>query len=312
ERERAELGQTTGAELQGLRQRVDGSARERAELIERATRAEAELTQARARVPRVDGELAALRASEQELRAQVSRYVAELERERMEGTTAEVGWEQAQLRIQELERELAERTTTVRDLAIQNEQLKGRIHDAEGLRSDYVRMRTTATEAEFLKGEVARLEEELRTLRLDALGAQRQRPARSTSKPVGSSDSIGESLESIIERFSDSGTRSIAVADPQGFPLASRGDDALSLAAFAALLLEAANRARQFLPFAVPSSLELVDDRGARVTVWPFQVDDEPLLLTSLAVTPVESGRAEATLVDLAAVLRPLTAAAGS
>ena len=200
----------------------------------------------------------------------------------------------------------------MRDLAIQNEQLKGRVHDAEGLRSDYVRMRTTATEAEFLKGEVVRLEEELRTARLDALGAQRHRPALRTAPSPGSSRSIGESLESILDRFSDAGTRSIAVADPQGFPLASRGDDGLSLAAFAALLLEAANRARQFLPFAVPSSLELVDDRGARVAVWTFQVDDEPMLLTSLAVSPVEPGRAEATLADLTAILTPNAAAAES
>ncbi len=319
ERERVESGASAGADLKALRDRVAASERARVELHERATRAEAELAEARVQTRRLDTELGTLRAMEQQLRdtekqlrGQLSQHTSELERVRTGATATQLAWEQSELRLRELERELAERATTVRDLAIHNEQLKGRVDDAEGLRNDYVRLRTTAIETDFLKGEVARLEEELRTLRLDALGTQRRSTAQATTPAAGTSSSTGESLDSIIARFASSGTRSTAVADPRGFPLASRGDDGTALAAFAALLLESANRAQQFLPFAKPSSLELVDDRGARVAVWTFHVDDEQMLLTSLAVDAVEPGRAEEALADLTAVLAPFTATAES
>jgi hypothetical protein len=217
---------------------------------------------------------------------------------------------QLQASVDLAEQQLAERTQAARDLVTENEQLKGRVNDAEGLRADYVRLRTSATEAAFLKTEVARLEEQIRAMRRDSLGGQGRRPARGSEQPVRPSGSIGESLSAAIDRFSDPATRSIAIADAQGFPLASSGEDGVALAAFAALLIESGNRAGQLLPVAAPSMIEMVDEHGARISVWSFDVERERLFLVNLAVAPVDAKRVEATLLDLASILGP--AAQGS
>jgi hypothetical protein len=282
---------------------------------------ERELDALRARADAAEAALAPLRGELERLRrdaavtaaAQDSRTAAEtrarqlageLERTRNDSIAAGRDLEQLQARLREAERQLAERTSTVRDLAAENEQLKGRVNDAEGLRTEYVRLRTTAIDAAFLKSEVARLEEEVRLMRRDALGAPQRRPARGSQRlPTKPPGSIGESLSSVIERFADSGTRSIAIADTAGFALASSGEDGAALAAYAALLTESANRAKQLLPVAAPMAIELVDEHGARVSVWTFEVESERLLLVNLSVTPVDSGRVEATLADLTAIL---------
>lgn len=207
-----------------------------------------------------------------------------------------------------LERQLAERTASARELSTENERLRARLADAEALRADYVRLRTTVTESEFLKGEVVRLQEELRLVKLDALGApvvQRRRPARGSATP--SPRTIAQSLTTIIEGFADPGTRSSAIADTLGFPLASAGDDGVALAAYGALLVETAARAKQFLPIASPAAVEIIDDRGARISVWTFEVEGDPLFLVNLAVTPVDASRVEATLAEAAATLAPST-----
>jgi hypothetical protein len=236
--------------------------------------------------------------------ARATRLAGELERARGETTGAAGEVATLQARVLELERQLAERTSAARDLSTENEQLKGRLRDAEGLRADYVRLRTTATDAEFLRSEVERLEGELRAMHVEALSISRPRPARgSVQPPSASKRTISESLAITIDRFADDGTRSIAVADAMGFPLASNGADGVALAAYAALLMESASKSRQFLPVAAPAGIEVVDERGTRMSVWTFDVDGDRLLLANLAVTPVDTRRLETTLADLSAIL---------
>ena len=109
----------------------------------------------------------------------------------------------------------------------------------------------------------------------------------------------------MIDRFADAGSRSIAIADTLGFPLASHGDDGHALAAYAALLIEAANRAKQFLPVGRPTAIEIIDEHGARVSVWTFDVEPDRLMLADLAVSPVDHVRVEHALADLATILAP-------
>ena len=100
---------------------------------------------------------------------------------------------------------------------------------------------------------------------------------------------IGESLARVIERFADDGTRSSALADNQGFPLASSGADGLALSAYAAHLYESASRAKDYLPVGAPTAIEIVDANGVRVSVWALDVDADRLVLANLAVTPVDA-----------------------
>ena len=240
-----------------------------------------------------------------------------VDRSRSDALAAARELEQSQGRVRELEAQLAERTQAMRELSSKNEQLAGRIADAEGLRADYVRLRTTATESEFLKSEVVRLEEALKESKIAALGAATRsrapvRHARGSIRiPNVPGRPIGESLATVMDRFADAGTRSIAIADTLGFPLASHGEDGVSLAAYAALLIESANRAKQFLPVGRTSAIEIVDEHGARISVWTFDVEPDQLLLADLAVSPVDPNRVDHALAELATILAPTPSAIG-
>jgi hypothetical protein len=304
-------------------QRDDHADRELAALRARAERAEAmapELEALRSRSGDAQTATKALERLHRELGTaeEKSRHLTKLvDRSRTDALAATRDLEQAQARIRELEAQLAERTQAMRDLSTTHEQLVGRIADAEGLRADYVRLRTTATESEFLKSEVARLEEALKQSKIAALGAANtNRPPVRTARgsvriPNIPGRPIGESLATVMDRFADSGTRSIAIADTLGFPLASNGEDGLALAAYAALLIEAANRAKQFLPVGRTSAIEIVDEHGARISVWTFDVEPDQLLLADLAVSPVDPGRVDNALADLASILAPTPTAIG-
>ncbi|MDX2093373.1 MAG: hypothetical protein SFX73_36350 [Kofleriaceae bacterium] len=233
----------------------------------------------------------------------------QLEEARTDSVAATTELELMHRRLCDTERALADKTRAVHDLATEAELLKGRLRDAEAQRSDYVRLRTAAAEGEYLKREVSRLEQELRSVRADALASVRTVPrprARgSSSIPPVPGRPIGESLASVIDRFATAGTRSVTVADGQGFPLASTGADGVALAAYAALVLEAAGRAREFLPVGAPAVVEIVDDRGVRVAVWSLQVESERLMLAHLAVAAVDTARLETTLGELGKILAP-------
>jgi hypothetical protein len=262
------------------------------------------LADAEARAKHLGSELDRARSGLAREEARGKQLAAELDRARSSSAAAGTDVEHLESRARDAERQLADRSLTVRDLASENEQLKGRVNDAEALRAEYVRLRTTVTETSFLKAEVARLEEQIRSMRRDAMGAAtpRRAPAAPAVRPTGS---IGESLSATLDRFADSHTRGSAIADALGFPLASRGEDGNALAAYAALLLESANRASQLLPMANPSAIELVDERGARISVWTFEVERERLVLVNLAVAPVDGRRVESTLAELRAILAP-------
>jgi hypothetical protein len=255
-------------------------------------------------------QLEAATATNQELRRTAEDRAKLIDRTRTDAVASATELTQLQTKLRDVERQLADKIASARDLSTENEQLKGRLRDADALRAEYVRLRTATTESEFLKSEIARLQQELRALKVDALGARgaqpAPRPARGTDRQVTAVQrTIGESLARVIERFADDGTRSSALADKQGFPLASSGADGLALAAYAAHLFESASRARDYLPVTAPSAIEIVDTNGVRVSLWSLDVESDHLVLANLAVSPVDAKRVEATLGDLTQILAP-------
>lgn len=306
-REVAKLRADAASEVARLRaEATSEAARLRAEAASEATRLRAELE-------RLQKEAAAAAATNQELRRTAEERGKQLDHTRTDAVAAGTEVAQLQNKLRDIERQLADKTASARDLSTENEQLKGRLRDADALRAEYVRLRTATTESEFLKGELARLQQELKTLRVDALGARGKqaspRPARGTDRQVTQVQrTIGESLARVIERFADDGTRSSALADTQGFPLASSGTDGIALAAYAAHLYESASRAKEYLPVTDPSAIEIVDTNGVRVSLWSLDVDADRLVLANLAVSPVDTKRVEATLGDLTQILSPTAA----
>ncbi len=59
------------------------------------------------------------------------------------------------------------------------------------------------------------------------------------------------------------------------------------------------------LPVTAPVAIELIDERGARISVWTFEVESERLLLVHLAVAPVDQRRVDLALADLTTILAP-------
>ncbi len=300
---------TLKADRDRLRAEADRLRGEADRLRTEADRIRAEGERLRADVERLQREATAAAATNEQLRQTVDQRAKQLDRSRTDSAAASTELEHVVTKLRDVERQLADKNASVRDLSTENEQLKGRLRDADALRTEYVRLRTATTDSEYLKSEIARLENELRAVRVDALGAQpRQRPARGTDRqPTAAERSIGESLASVIERFADAGTRSSALGDRQGFPLASSGSDGIALAAYAAHLFESASRAKEYLPVEAPSAIEIVDTNGVRVSVWSLEVEGDRLMLANLAVSPVDQERVETTLGALSQILAPST-----
>jgi hypothetical protein len=275
--------------------------------LERAQRDAAAAQDLRQQLERIQKEATTTSSATQELRRVADDRAKQLDKARTDVVAAQTEVKQLQSKVRDVERLLGEKSAAVRDLSTENEQLKGRLRDAEALRSEYVRLRTATTDSEFLKSEIARLEKELHASRVTALGAKpAPRAARGSQREITQVHrTIGESLARVIEKFADAGTRSSAIADRQGFPLASTGTDGTALAAYAAHLFESASRAKDFLPVGAPGSIEIVDTSGVRITLWSFEVDADRLMLANLAVTPVDTSRVESTLGDLAQILMP-------
>ena len=284
------------------RQRVEAD-RHRAE----AERLRGEVERHRGDVERLQKEATAAAATNQELRRTAEERAKQLERTRTEAVSGTTELAQLQKKLGDVERQLADKTASVRDLSTENEQLKGRLRAADALRAEYVRLRPAPTDSEFLKSEIARLQQELRTVRVEALGAHPPlRPARGTDRQgTAVQRTIGESLARVIEKFADAGTRSSALADTQGFPLASSGADAVALAAYGAHLYESASRAKEYLPVGAPTAIEIIDANGVRVSVWALEMGADRLVLANLAVSPVDVQRVESTLGDLGQILAP-------
>jgi hypothetical protein len=253
-----------------------------------------ELEQLRARVETADADAEQLRTTCEEL--------ASLLAEQHDGDPSPP---KADERLQAAERALAERAAALRTATTELDLLKRRVSEAEVMRADYVRLSTQATETEFLRSEVDRLTGELRTAKSYAIGGVKRLPRIATPAANGGTLSITEALSNAMEQFSDPQMHCIAIADKVGFPVSSVGDNGVELAGYAALLGDAAARAAQFLPLAAPASIEIVDDHGARISVWPFDVADERLMLVSLGVGATDAQRLERMLSEVIGILAP-------
>ena len=176
---------------------------------------------------------------------------------------------------------------------------KNRVAELETMHKDYVRLRTQRDESEHLRREIARLTAELR----DARRSRRRVPRASAPRPPTGSGSVADSLQHSIERLLGTSTWAVVVADRVGFPVASVGDDGASLAAYSTLLAEAGERAHSFFSVSSPYQLMMIDREDARVSLWPFEVDGEPLSLVTLSGAPVDEQRAQRTIGEVISLL---------
>jgi hypothetical protein len=253
-----------------------------------------ELEQLRGRVATADAEAEQLRTTCEEL--------ASLLAEQQEGEPATQKLEE---RLEVAERAAADRVATMSSSTTEVELLKRRVAEAEVMRIDYLRLRTQVDETDFLRGEVSRLGDELRIAKSFAIGGVKRIPRVAKPAANGGTLSITEALANAMEKFSDPKMQCIVIADKVGFPVSSFGDVGVELAGYAALLGDAAARAGLFLPLAAPASIELVDEHGARISVWPFDVADDRLMLVSLGVGTTDAQRLELMLSEVIGILAP-------
>ena len=292
-------------EVSALRQALEAQQQSKAAAARTVMDAGRGDAEAKAEVVSLQRKLAAAEAAlgAEQARARRAEATAHAAAEPLGGELAQQAQE-LQRRLADVERSLSERSGQLRDAMSQVELLKSRASEADALRAEYLRLRTQANEMEFLSKEVERLSEALKSAQSLALGGQARAP-RQVRAAEATSGSITDALSGALARFNGPQMRSIAIADNVGFPISSQGDDGLELAAYAALLHDVAQRAKQFLPMATPASVEMIDEQGARVTVWPFDVAGDRLLLVNLAVAATEHDRVEAMLSDVAAILAP-------
>jgi hypothetical protein len=201
----------------------------------------------------------------------------------------------------------------LRELQSELDVSRRRQAELQASHEDYIRLRTRRDEAEYLKSEVERLSAEL--LQARAGGGMVTPPARAHVSATGldqlSHLSLAEALDQTVQGLLGEGVRSVVLADEVGFPVTHTDDNGASLAAFSTLVTGAGDRANEFAPIGRTRQISIVDEGGARISIWPFDQGGARLALITLSRSPLDKTRVSATLCQLTTLLnRPRIAIA--
>ncbi len=161
----------------------------------------------------------------------------------------------------------------------QIEMLEAKLHGFEALRSEYLRLREQHDAVKQPSGEPDQRSEGTRPIQPSlARKAASARPG-----PRRTETSLEGTLSLAISTLLDESTSAVSIVDHTGLPLTTAGffDDALG--AFTTILAEPCVRVNSFIPFGRPRLLTLVDDDGARVSIWPFAVGKQTMTLVALS-----------------------------
>jgi hypothetical protein len=175
----------------------------------------------------------------------------------------------------------------VQEMALELEALRGRVADAEALRSDNAVLRAAAEESRALTRRVGVLEQELQAARAQAFAAApapapaEARPAvpRLRSVPEASTE---KSLQQVIDRVARlPGVRAVALADDLGLLVAGAGEHGTVLAAYGGFLAGVGTKASEHLPIGLLRRCAIEDENSTTISVSPLR--GQPLMLVTMS-----------------------------
>jgi predicted regulator of Ras-like GTPase activity (Roadblock/LC7/MglB family) len=242
-----------------------------------------------------DGELDEIRRElslKTEKLAQQSGYIAELEeRNRELGQHAE--------RLDEEFARLSDLEGTNIELAIRAQRCDEQQEDLDALRDENRSLQSGLAELAGLRKELERLKGE--NARLSSMGIVLQ---GSPPPPVMSSspDGLGGAFQSMVNALSkNESSRGVVLADELGLLVAGTGDHTEPMAAMAAVFSTLNERVGSIFPIGPIDQIVIENTDDLTITMQPYEIATEKLVLTALSVGPGPDREAVLRLIEQAA-----------
>jgi prefoldin subunit 5 len=169
--------------------------------------------------------------------------------------------------------------------------LKSQLKDLDHLRTENHSLNERLTELETLKKQVEAMKREKNRAK-DALKFADelvQFKASSSEDIIPSEvsskyESLGETFRAIVNQISKlEGSCGVVVADKLGLLIAGIGDHTDSMAGMAGVYSEIDNRVSSLIPFGDIDAVKITNMHNLTITIQPFEMDSEKLILTTLA-----------------------------
>jgi predicted regulator of Ras-like GTPase activity (Roadblock/LC7/MglB family) len=205
------------------------------------------------------------------------RYVAELEDSNRELRFEVERLEEEFTRLSDLEGANLE-------LSIRAQRLDEQQKDLESVREENRNLMAALSEMDVVRREYERLQKE--NARLTSMGIILGRPAFQVSIPAVASG-LGGTFRNIVERLSVAeNSRGVVLADDLGLLVAGTGEHTEPMAAMAAVFSTVTQRMETIFPIGQISQIVIENADELTITMQPYEIGPDKLILTSLSVGP--------------------------
>jgi hypothetical protein len=205
------------------------------------------------------------------------RYVAELE-----DSNRELRFE-----VERLEEEftrLSDIEGANLELSIRAQRLDEQQKDFESMREENRNLMAALSEMDVVRREHERLLKE--NARLTSMGIVLGTPALQVSVPAFAAG-LGGTFQKLVERLSGSGnSRGVVLADDLGLLVAGTGEHTESMAAMGAVFSTVTQRMESIFPIGQISQIVIENADELTITMQPYEIGPDKLILTSLSVGP--------------------------
>ena len=171
------------------------------------------------------------------------------------------------------------------------EQLKSQLKKIDHLQAENQALNEKLTEMEDLKGQIDALKaEKVRANNAVKFSEELQQPKKSSSEEIAhlevvpQREGLGQVFRFLVDQISKlEGSRGVVVADKQGLLVAGNGDYKDSMAGLATICPDVANIISDLIPFGDIEIIRITNIHNLTITMLPFELDSEKLVLTTLA-----------------------------
>ncbi|MGD9200576.1 MAG: hypothetical protein PVI26_03355 [Chitinispirillia bacterium] len=181
--------------------------------------------------------------------------------------------------------DMSEHTKTLEneknELAIKVEVLLKKVNEIESLRKENEELKIKNKEFEIMRSKVHEIEAENAALRSKGLIIE------SISKPetLKIKSGLSKALGQIVKKLTKSkDSRGVVVADELGLPVAGTSNNLNALAGMAAIFSIIDERIHTMLSLGKLEKLIIVDENNLTLTIFPFTILKERLMLTTLTL----------------------------
>jgi predicted regulator of Ras-like GTPase activity (Roadblock/LC7/MglB family) len=185
------------------------------------------------------------------------------------------------------------------ELSIRTERFDEQLKDLDALRDENRTLQESLAVLEASKKEIVRLKEE--NAKLNSLGIVLKESPRPSSLPAAP-DGLGGAFQNMVNTLSgEKSSRGVVLADELGLLVAGTGDHTESMAAMAAVFTTVSERMETVFPFGEISQIVIENMDELTITMQPYELASDRLILTALSVGPGPERASVAKLIERSA-----------